>query len=91
MRRADTPRIDFGKRGMRAALNMTEAEFDIAYHNKELPTPDSVYMRGPRWSAVALGLEIKKRIPAHLVGLEATRYALKAIIRAERAEGWHDE
>ncbi len=85
------PQLDFSKRGMCAALNMAEDEFTDAYRNKEIAPPDSVRLREPRWSVMALGQEIKKRTPAHLVGLEALNYQLEALARAERAEGWrHD-
>lgn len=82
------PQLDFGKRGMCAALNMTEDEFTDAYRNKEIAPPDSVRLREPRWSVMALGQEIKKRTPQ---GVNPTLYALEALARAERAEGWRND
>ena len=79
---------DFGIRGMCAALNMTEAEFYQARRSGELAPPDSVRTREPRWSVMALGAEVKKRVPA---GANRVLYGLEALQRAERAEGWMDE
>lgn len=78
----------FGMRGMCAALNMTEAEFIEARVCGEIATPDTVHMRAPRWSAMALGLELDKRMPT---GVNRLIYSLEALQRAEHAEGWFDE
>ncbi len=79
---------DFGIRGMCAALNMTEDEFYQARRNGEVPLPDSVRTREPRWSVMTLGAEAKKRVPA---GVSPVTFCLEALHRAERAEGWMDE
>ena len=46
--------IDFGVRGMAAALCMTPEQFTTAYRNKEVDGPDTVRLREPRWSLEAL-------------------------------------
>lgn len=80
--------IDFGVSGMAAALSMTEDEVRAAYRRGDIATPDTVRNGGPRWSALALAAEVKKRMPA---GLDPIIYSMEALLRAERAEGWHDE
>lgn len=83
--------IDFGVRGMAAALNMTEDEVRAAYRSGDIATPDTVRNGGPRWSVLALGDEVKKRKPADVAaGLGPVKYTIEALLRAERAEGWHE-
>lgn len=77
----------FGSRGMSAALGITEAEFVKAYLDDQVGPPDVLLGTEPRWSALALGREVKKRIPQGL-GLEAIGISVQALRRAEIAEGW---
>lgn len=81
--------IDFGIRGMAAALNMTEDEFCTAYRNGEVERPERVFSKEPRWSVLTLGKEINKRMPP-APGLENLVLAMEALLRAERAEGYHN-
>lgn len=83
--------LDFGPRGMAAALNMTEVEVIQARRRGEISLPDCVRSKEPRWSVLALGEEVKKRWPAGMKGLEPLIFSLQALARAEQAEGWRDE
>lgn len=80
--------IDFGVRAMAAALNLTDEGFRAAYRCGEVIAPDRVRQREPRWSVPSLVVEIKKRVP---ISCEPVLWGLRALIRAERQEGWHDE
>lgn len=80
--------LDFGIRAMCAALNMSEGEFVSACRNKEIAAPDRVRLREGRWSAGALAVELKKRVPP---GEDQILFCLKALIRAERADGMFTE
>lgn len=75
------PPLDFGVRGMAAALNITEEEFRAFYRRGTVAPPDSIRDGGPRWTPHQLAAELKKVRPSGIDPMEA-------LLRAERAEGW---
>lgn len=75
------PPLDFGVRGMAAALEMTEEEFRAACRRGDVGPPDSISDGGPRWTPLQLAAELKKVRPS---GVDI----LQALLRAEQAEGW---
>lgn len=79
-----TKPLNFGRRGMAAALNMSLEEFDQAYRYGEITARD----KDALWSLAAMCTEITKRMPA---GVDPLTHATEAVNRAERAEGRHDE
>lgn len=84
-----TAPLYFGVRGMAAALCMTEDEFRLAYRNGAVGAPDTVLDGAPRWFHLSLAAEVKARLPEGS-GRDHALLGIKALIRAERAEGLHD-
>jgi hypothetical protein len=83
------PPLDFGVRGMAAALNITEEEFRAFYRRGTVAPPDSIRDGGPRWTVEGLHEVVMKYRPKDAADqLVWALQAMNALMRAIDAEGY---
>jgi hypothetical protein len=85
--------IDFGPVGLAAALGSTPEQI-LAWVHAGVIRPDFVRDKAPRWHPLTLADIFKQLTPKpqdRLAALKRAVAALEALVRAEKAEGFHDD